>query len=68
VIVRIPATDERLEMRLSEDESGLLSLSTGPGCDIAYSLPSMLQLGWQIVDCTPGERSLIEAHGLKIFP
>jgi hypothetical protein len=68
VIVRIPATGECLEMRLSEDESGLLYLSTWPGRDVAYSLPSMLQLGWQIVDCTLEERALMDAHGLDMRP
>jgi hypothetical protein len=68
VLVHIPATGERLEMRLSEDESGLLYLTKRPGCDVAYSLLSMLQLGWQIVDSTPDERSLMDAHDSVIPP
>ena len=55
-------------MRLSEDESGLLSLNNWSRCDVVYSLLSMLQLGWQTVDCTPQERALMDAHDIEIPP
>jgi hypothetical protein len=68
VIVHISATGERLEMRLSQDDVGLLYLNIWQEREVAYSLPSVLQLGWQIVECTPDERVLMEAHDLEIRP
>jgi hypothetical protein len=66
VTIHIPATSERVEMRLSEDEFGLLYLEGAPYGVGTYSLRGMLDLGWQIVDSTPDERALLDAHGFEI--
>ena len=63
--MHIPSTGERVELRLDVDDSGLLYLD-GPGGCVTYSLPSVLSLGWEIVDSTPDERALLHAHGVDI--
>jgi hypothetical protein len=46
------------------DDSGLLYLESVPGGCVAYSLPGVLSLGWEIVDSTPDEQALLHAHGV----
>jgi hypothetical protein len=53
-------------MRLSEDEFGLLYVEASPYGVATYSLRGMLDLGWQIVNSTPAERALLDAHGFEI--
>ena len=64
--MHIPSTSERVELRLDVDEAGLLYLNSIPGGCVTYSLPSVLSLGWEIVDSTPDERALLHAHGVDI--
>jgi hypothetical protein len=66
--IEIPRTNERVEMRLSEDDCGVLYLQHSPSGMAIYSLRAMLDLGWQIVNSTPAERALLDAHGLGIAP
>jgi hypothetical protein len=66
--VEIPTTGERVEMRLAEDESGMLYLRPWASGTVTYSLEGVLRLGWQIVDTTPAERALLQAHGFKSGP
>jgi hypothetical protein len=64
--MHIPATDERVELRLDVDNSGLLYLETVPSGCVMYSLPGVLLLGWQIMNSTPDERELLHAHGVDM--
>ena len=64
--MHIPSTGERVELRLDIDESGLLYLETLVGGRVAYSLPGVISLGWKIVDITPDEPALLQAHGIDI--
>jgi hypothetical protein len=66
VTLHIPSTGERVEMRLAEDEAGLLLLQEWPSARTVYSLQAMLDIGWQIVESTPDERALLTAHGFEI--
>ena len=66
VTLHIPATSERVDMRLAEDDAGLLLLQEWPLARTVYSLRAMLDIGWQIVETTPDERRLLTAHGFEI--
>jgi hypothetical protein len=67
--MHIASTDERVDMRLGVDEaSGLLHLQPMLGVRTAYSLTSVLALGWRIVESTPDERALLDAHGVSLAP
>jgi hypothetical protein len=68
VTIEIPPTMKRIEMRLGEDESGVLYLQTKPLGVALCTLREVLSLGWRIVDGTPAERQLLAAHGLEIPP
>ena len=61
----MPATGERIALRLVEDDSGALCLMEGRPERIAYVLKSVLEAGWRIVESTPAERALLETHGLN---
>jgi hypothetical protein len=64
MIVHIPATGERVEMRLSQDiQSGMLYLQALPSGAATYSLQSVLDMGWQIVESKPEERALLQERG-----
>jgi hypothetical protein len=59
---RIPATGERFEARLVEDDLGVLHLlQVRPRVD--YLLAAVLKIGWRIVSATPAERAMLEEHG-----
>jgi hypothetical protein len=64
--MHIPSTEERVELRLDVDNSGLLYLERVPSGCVTYSLPGVLSLGWQIMDSTSDERELLHAHGVDI--
>jgi hypothetical protein len=64
--MHVPSTDERVELRLDVDNSGLLYLESVPGGCVTYSLRGVLSLGWQIMDSTPDERELLHAHGVDM--
>jgi hypothetical protein len=61
------APGETFEAKLEADEHGILWLhhtSRVTGKPIAfYGLATLLMIGWRIVDATPAERALLEAHG-----
>jgi hypothetical protein len=60
---RIPATGERFEARLVEDDLGVLHLlQARPRVD--YLLAAVLKIGWRIVDTTADARAQLEAHGV----
>jgi hypothetical protein len=69
VIVEIPATGERIEARLIQDNdpSVPLSITLGPSGRVAYVVANMLAVGWRIVECTPAERAIMEAHGIALI-
>ena len=66
MVILIPATSERLSVRLVEEPFGPLCLATGRPKRIAYVLKPVLDIGWRIVETTPEERALLESHGLGI--
>jgi hypothetical protein len=68
VTVYIPTTGERVEVRLVEDDAGMLYLRPWASVGVTYSLGGVLGLGWEIVDSTADERALLEAHGFKLKP
>ena len=47
--------------RVEADEHGVLWLIDAEG--VRYQLAVVFQGGWRIVDATPAERALLEAHG-----
>jgi hypothetical protein len=63
VIIVVPRTGERIHARLAEDDSGELCLAEGRFGQRAYVLQAVLAIGWQIVEVTPDERTLLAAHG-----
>jgi hypothetical protein len=54
-------TGERFAGRPEADEHGVLWLIDAEG--VRYQLAVVLQGGWRIVDSTPDDRALLEAHG-----
>jgi hypothetical protein len=64
--MHIPSTGERVKLRLDIDGSGLLYLESLVDGRVAYSLPGVISLGWEIVVSTPEERALLDAHGVDI--
>jgi hypothetical protein len=54
-------TDERFEAQLRADDQDVLWLIDAT--DGRYQLAIALQGGWRILDATPSERVLLEAHG-----
>ena len=66
MVILIPATSERLSVRLVEEPFGALCLAMGHPERIAYVLKSVLEIGWRIVESTPEEQVLLESHGLGI--
>jgi hypothetical protein len=55
------ATGETFVVRAEADEHGILWLIDAEG--MRYQLAVVLQGGWRIVDSTPDDRALLEAHG-----
>jgi hypothetical protein len=68
MVILIPATNERLPVRLVEEPFGPLCLTMGHPERIAYVLKPVLDIGWRIIDSTPDERALLDAHGVNIAP
>jgi hypothetical protein len=69
VTVYIPATGERVEMRLSQDvQSGMLYLQVLPSGVATYSLQSVLDMGWRLLESNPDERALLKRRGVEIEP
>ena len=67
--LNIPATSERIEMRLPhDDQSGMLYLQALPSGLGIYSLREVLDLGWQILETTPAEQALLRANGFDVAP
>jgi hypothetical protein len=64
--LEIPATGERLEARLVEDRFQPLALAIGKTRRVSYVLENVLSIGWRIVECTPGERAIVESHGITV--
>jgi len=54
-------THETFQRQLVQDEHGVLWLRDATGG--RYQLAVVLQGGWRIVESTPAERALLEAHG-----
>ena len=65
MIVEIQATGERVEaLLLRDDPSVPLSVTLASG-RVIYVLTSMIERGWwRLVECTPAERAVMEAHGI----
>jgi hypothetical protein len=68
VIIVVPATGERIDARLVEDDSGELCPAEGRFGQRAYVLQAVLAIGRQIVEVTPDERTLLAAHRVAIAP
>ena len=64
----VPATGETFEMQLEGDEFHMLWLNspnrvtgTRQGRCLLTAVP---KIGWRMVESTPDERALLQAHGL----
>jgi hypothetical protein len=69
MIRKVPATGERIDALLIEDGCGMLCLKVGRRTGlIDYALKGVLDIGWRIIDSTPDERALLDAHGVNIAP
>jgi hypothetical protein len=55
------ASGERFRVELEADEQGVLWLLDAERA--RYQLTVVLQGGWRIVNATPAERALLQAHG-----
>jgi hypothetical protein len=55
------ATGERFVGRAEAHEQGVVWLIDADGG--RYQLAVVLQGGWRVMDTTPAERALLEAHG-----
>ena len=64
--VEIPTTGGHIEAQLMplDDPSLPLSVRLGKSGHVVYALPAMLKAGFRIVECTPGELAIMEAHGI----
>jgi hypothetical protein len=38
----------------------------GKSGHVVYALPAMLKMGFQIVECTPGELAIMESRGITL--
>jgi hypothetical protein len=47
-----------------DDPSLPLAVKLGRSGHVVYALPAMLKVGFQIVECTPGELAIMESHGI----
>ena len=68
VTLQISAADDRVDMRLAEDDSGMLYLQTWPSGVAIYSMQGVLDIGWKIVEADADERLLLKAHGFEAPP
>jgi hypothetical protein len=67
MIMKVPATGERIDALLIEDGCGMLCLKVGRRSGlIDYTLKGKLDIGWRIIDSTPDERALLAAHGVAV--
>jgi hypothetical protein len=65
MIIEVPATGERITALLIEDGCGMLCLKIGRLSGVIdYALKAVLDIGWRIIDITPDELALLQAHGL----
>jgi len=67
MIIEIPATRERVEAHLIEDEHGTsrsLSMTLGKAGRATYGVTAMLNLGWKIVDATSAELAVLKSVGI----
>lgn len=56
-------------MRLSQDvQSGMLYLQVLPSGVATYSLQSVLDMGWRLLESNPDERALLKRRGVEIEP
>ena len=67
--IHIPDGGPPIEAQLEEDEWHMLWLAETNRVDWhsvqgRYLLTAVLKIGWRIVESTPEERALLEAHGL----
>jgi len=60
--IAVPETGEKFDAELVEDAQGVLRVVEGRSV-ARYVLTVIIQAGWRIVDATPAEWALIEAHG-----
>ena len=59
--ILVPATGERFKGELIEDGQGVLLVTEEKST--RYQLAVILKAGWRIVNATPAERAMLEAHG-----
>jgi hypothetical protein len=60
--IAVPATGETFDAELVEDAQGVLRVVEGRSV-ARHALTVILRAGWRIVDATPMEWALLEAHG-----
>ena len=60
--IAVPETGEKFDAELVEDAQGVVRVVEGRSV-AKYALTVIIQAGWRIVDATPAEWALIEAHG-----
>jgi hypothetical protein len=58
--ILVPRTGERFEAEVIADERGVLHLIARHVDDRLAAVP---KIRWRIVETTPAERALLEAHG-----
>jgi hypothetical protein len=59
--ILVPATGERFKGELIEDGQSVLLVTEEKST--RYQLAVILKAGWRIVNATPAERAMLEAHG-----
>ena len=67
MIIEVPATGERIDALLIEDGCGMLCLKFSRRSGVIdYAFKSVLDIGWRVIDSTPDELTLLQAHGLAL--
>jgi hypothetical protein len=67
VTIELPLSGETFEAELKEDDGGVLSLHERNRVSDermeCYLLEDVLKIGWRIVQASPEEQALLDAHG-----
>lgn len=67
MIIEIPATGERAEAHLVEDDPvEPLAVTFSRTGHVRYALAPMVQGGWRVVEASPRERAVLAAHGILV--
>ena len=68
MLIEIPNTGERAEAHIVEDDdpAAPLAVTFHRTLRVSYSLASMMQGGWRVVEASPRERAVLAAHGIMV--